>query len=198
MVGAGPWVTLPLRICDCPSQMSNGGGGVCSQIFMRPGQPTRQSLPFALGAPCMEKPVTSIISEPGEARFTEGLAATLIGAQGPQACLLPQIPPICFSLLPSSSCFPTDLSQSLNVHKRRASQVALMVKNPPADAGDASLFPASGRSPGGGNGTQWQPTPVFLPGESHAQRSLEGSSPWGHKESHTTAHTRTSRENSFP
>ena len=29
----------------------------------------------------------------------------------------------------------------------------------------------------------WQPTPVFLPGESHGQRSLEGYSPWGHKES---------------
>ena len=30
---------------------------------------------------------------------------------------------------------------------------------------------------------QWQPTPVFLPGKSHRQRSLEGYSPWGHKES---------------
>ena len=27
-----------------------------------------------------------------------------------------------------------------------------------------------------------QPTPVFLPGESHGQRSLEGYSPWGCKE----------------
>ena len=26
-------------------------------------------------------------------------------------------------------------------------------------------------------------TPVFLPVESHGQRSLAGSSPWGHKES---------------
>ena len=26
-----------------------------------------------------------------------------------------------------------------------------------------------------------QPTPVFLPGESHGQRSLAGYSPWGHK-----------------
>ena len=32
----------------------------------------------------------------------------------------------------------------------------------------------------------WQPTPVFLPGESHGQRSLAGYSPWGHKESDTT------------
>ena len=30
------------------------------------------------------------------------------------------------------------------------------------------------------------PTPVFLPGEFHGQRSLEGYSPWGHKESDTT------------
>ena len=29
---------------------------------------------------------------------------------------------------------------------------------------------------------KWQPTPVFLPGESHGQRSLMGYSPWGHKE----------------
>ena len=28
-----------------------------------------------------------------------------------------------------------------------------------------------------------EPTPVFLPGESHGQRSLEGYSPQGHKES---------------
>jgi len=30
---------------------------------------------------------------------------------------------------------------------------------------------------------EWQSTPVFLPGESHGQRSLAGYSPWGHKES---------------
>ena len=28
---------------------------------------------------------------------------------------------------------------------------------------------------------KWQPTPVFLPGKSHEQRSLAGYSPWGHK-----------------
>ena len=32
---------------------------------------------------------------------------------------------------------------------------------------------------------EWQPTPVFLPGESQGQRSLEGYDPWGHKESDT-------------
>ena len=32
----------------------------------------------------------------------------------------------------------------------------------------------------------WQPTPVFLPGEFHGQRSLAGCSPWGHRESDMT------------
>ena len=32
---------------------------------------------------------------------------------------------------------------------------------------------------------EWLPTPVFLPAEFHGQRSLEGYSPWGHKESDT-------------
>ena len=31
----------------------------------------------------------------------------------------------------------------------------------------------------------WQPTPVFLSGESHGQRSLAGCGPWGHKKSRT-------------
>ena len=35
---------------------------------------------------------------------------------------------------------------------------------------------------------EWQPTPVFLPGKFHGQRSLAGYSPWGHKESDTTEH----------
>ena len=45
---------------------------------------------------------------------------------------------------------------------------------------------------------EMQPTPVFLPGESHGQRSLAGYSLWGHKESDTTkqvsAHTHTQHE----
>ena len=35
----------------------------------------------------------------------------------------------------------------------------------------------------------WKPTPVFLPGESHGQRSLVGYSPWGHKVSDRTEAT---------
>ena len=36
---------------------------------------------------------------------------------------------------------------------------------------------------------KWKPTPVFLPGESHGQRSLVGYSPLGHKESDITVVT---------
>ena len=57
-----------------------------------------------------------------------------------------------------------------------ASQVELVVKNPPTSAGDAR---AVGQSLGGGDSQRrdWLPTPIVLPGESHGQRSLVGSSP---------------------
>ena len=46
-----------------------------------------------------------------------------------------------------------------------------VVKNPPANAGDLSLIPGSGRFP-------WrrkrQPTPIFSPGESHGQEEPGG------------------------
>ena len=68
----------------------------------------------------------------------------------------------------------------------RASQVATVVKNPPADAGDVrdvSLISGLGRSPEVGNGNL---TPVFLPAKFHGQRSLMGYSPWSRRESDTT------------
>ena len=37
---------------------------------------------------------------------------------------------------------------------------------------------------------KWKPTPVFLPGESHGQRNLEGYSPWGCEESDMTERLR--------
>ena len=64
-----------------------------------------------------------------------------------------------------------------------------MVKNPPVNAGDsrdAHLISGSGKS-----GRNWQPTPVFLPGEFHGQRSLVDYSPWGRKELDMTEHTHT-------
>ena len=61
-----------------------------------------------------------------------------------------------------------------------------MVKNLPANAGDpgdTGSIPVLGRFPWR---RKWQPTPVFLPGESCGQSSLSGYSPWGHKDSDTT------------
>ena len=72
-----------------------------------------------------------------------------------------------------------------------ASQVVLVVKNPPADAGDArrhEFNPWVEKIP---RRRAWQPTPVFLPGKSHGQRSLVGYSPWGRKELDTTEQLRT-------
>ena len=65
-------------------------------------------------------------------------------------------------------------------HGGYASQVALVVKNLPANAGNKEI----------GFNTwvrkipwrrEWQPTTVFLPGEFHEQRSLAGYSPWDSK-----------------
>jgi len=53
--------------------------------------------------------------------------------------------------------------------------VALVVKNPPATAGDirdAGSIPGSGRSPGEGNGNPLQLP--FLPGKSQRQRAVHG------------------------
>ena len=46
------------------------------------------------------------------------------------------------------------------------------------NAGNPGSVLGLGRSPGVG---EWQPTPVFTPGESHGQWSLVGYSPWGCK-----------------
>ena len=49
-----------------------------------------------------------------------------------------------------------------------------MVKNPPANAGDArdaGLIPGSGRSPWS---RKWQPSLIFLTRKFHGQRSLVG------------------------
>ena len=66
-----------------------------------------------------------------------------------------------------------------------------VVKNLPAsagDAGDAGLIPGSGRCPVVGNGNK--PTPIFLLGKFHGQRSLAGVySPSGRKKSDMTEHT---------
>ena len=45
---------------------------------------------------------------------------------------------------------------------------------------------------------KWQPTPVFLPGESHGQRSLAGYRPWGCKEWDAAEHAHTQFVSSNP
>ena len=65
----------------------------------------------------------------------------------------------------------------LNIIKIRwywVSQVALVLKNPPASAGnrrDVGLIPGVEKIL---QGREWRPTQVFLPVESHGQRSLAG------------------------
>ena len=61
----------------------------------------------------------------------------------------------------------------------------LVVKNPPASAEDIRdmVQSLSLEDPWK---MKWQPTPVFLPAETHGQRSLAGYSPFGCKESDTT------------
>ena len=67
-------------------------------------------------------------------------------------------------------------------------QVALVVKNLPASTGNIRqgfnlwLRQVPWRR-------AWQPTPVFLPGESHGQRALVGYSSWGPKELDKTEET---------
>ena len=61
-----------------------------------------------------------------------------------------------------------------------------MVKNPPANAGDAGLIPGSGRSPGGGNGNPLQYSCLGNPMDRGAWRAtVRGVT----KESDTTEHT---------
>ena len=80
------------------------------------------------------------------------------------------------------SLFNGPLLISLQYYRDRASLMAQTVKNFPAsvgDAGSSSLIVLEGRSPEEG---KQQPTLVFLPGESHGQKSLAGYSPWAAKE----------------
>ena len=66
----------------------------------------------------------------------------------------------------------------------RTSQVALVVKNPPANAGnvrDSGSIPGLGRSPGGGPGNPLQCSSLE---NLHGQRSLADYSPWSGRVRH--------------
>ena len=69
-------------------------------------------------------------------------------------------------------------------------------KESTCDAGNLGLIPGSGRFPWR---KEWQPTPVFLPGEFPGQRSLAGYSPWSRKQLDMTeclTHTRGDKKGS--
>ena len=66
-----------------------------------------------------------------------------------------------------------------------------VVKNLPANAGDAGSVPGLGRSPEEEMATH----SCILAGKSQGQRNLEGHSPWGHRESDVTEQLR--RDTSF-
>ena len=67
---------------------------------------------------------------------------------------------------------------------------ALVVKNPPASEETQDMWGRSqSQDPLEKKMATWQPTPVFLPGKCHEQRSLVGCGPWGHKELGTAGHT---------
>ena len=77
----------------------------------------------------------------------------------------------------------------IGINNTGASQVLLVVKNPLVNAGRCKrrrFDPWVRKIPWR---RAWQPTPVFLPGEPHRQRSLAGYSPWGYKESDMTEAT---------
>jgi len=69
------------------------------------------------------------------------------------------------------------------------SQAVLVVKNPPAKAGDPGDVVSISELERFPWRRAWQPTPVFLPGESYGQRSLAGCSPWGRKQPDMTEAT---------
>jgi len=68
------------------------------------------------------------------------------------------------------------ISNFLELHRSTYMKGGLVAQSVESacNVGESGLIPQSGRSPGGGNGN---PTPVFLPGEFHGQRSFVGYSP---------------------
>ena len=88
---------------------------------------------------------------------------------------------------PTSSLVKEGKTQALLLHThplRRHTQHMLGCSGPDGkesahDVGRQGFDPWIGEIPWR---REWQPTLVFLPGEFHGQRNLEGYSPWGCKE----------------
>ena len=83
----------------------------------------------------------------------------------------------------------TQQTREVIITDKAALHVELVVENPSDDTGDVKTHEFSTwvrKSPWR---RAWQPTLVFLPGESHGQRSLVGCHPWGRTELDTTKAT---------
>ena len=95
---------------------------------------------------------------------------------------------LCPITLTPSSLVPPTVFLTAPPPPSWASQVALVIKNPPASAGDGRhrFHPWGRKIPWR---REWQPAPVSLPGESCGQRHPAGCSPWGRKESDSTEAT---------
>ena len=100
-------------------------------------------------------------------------------------------------LAPLASLEPTELMPVTWASCVRVSQVVLVVKNPPVNAGDLrdiGFIPELGRSPGEGHDHPFQ----FLPGESPWIEEPGGLHSVGCKELDTTEHTSSSRSEIVP
>ena len=88
-----------------------------------------------------------------------------------------------YSLSKHTSCHHTSLCcywNSSPIRKAPGFPSGSVGEESACNAGDlGSIGPWVGKIPWR---REWQPTPVFLPGEFHGQRSLVGYCPWGHKE----------------
>ena len=117
--------------------------------------------------------------------LSSSLSYEIFPDQGSNSCLLHwQADSLLLSHQGSpKGCLEIFQGQNLGLpHQVKASLVAQTVKESVCNTGDLGSIPGSGRSPG----KKWQPILVFLPRESHGQRSLEGYSLWGCKESDMT------------
>ena len=75
------------------------------------------------------------------------------------------------------------MTNSVDLRKSLGFPGGSVVKKLPANAGDTGSISGLGKSPGEGNGNPFQYSYLENP---HGQRSLEGYSSWGCKESDTT------------
>ena len=117
-------------------------------------------------------PVTSAIRHVSSGTYCgPGTVLGIENAKISEMCLRPLITHVCLRLELASTQTWSGRSWCLSL-KRNCLQWKRL-----------ELHPWVGKIPSRRKG---QPTPVFLPGESHGERSLAGYRPWGHKELGTT------------